>query len=86
VRSEELKGEVVMSELKERESLLTQEKITRRDLYVECQRIVCDEGGVVIPLFANWVEAASEKLKFENPAGNWEMDGQRAPERWWFEA
>jgi peptide/nickel transport system substrate-binding protein len=55
-------------------------------LYVECQRIVCDEGGVVIPLFAHWVEAASEKLKFENPAGNWEMDGQRAPERWWFEA
>jgi peptide/nickel transport system substrate-binding protein len=74
-----------MSELKERESLLTQGKITRRELYVECQRIVRDEGGVVIPLFANWVEAASDKLKFENPAGNWEMDGQRAPERWWFE-
>ncbi|NIQ39367.1 MAG: twin-arginine translocation signal domain-containing protein [Proteobacteria bacterium] len=58
----------------------------RRELYVECQRIVRDEGGVVIPMFANWIEAVSEKLRFENPAGNWEMDGYRAAERWWFES
>ena len=56
------------------------------ELYAECQRIVRDEGGVVIPVFANWIEAATNKLKIENPAGNWEMDGQRAPERWWFES
>jgi peptide/nickel transport system substrate-binding protein len=53
---------------------------------MECQRIVRDEGGVVIPVFANWIEAATTKLKIENSAGNWEMDGQRAPERWWFES
>jgi peptide/nickel transport system substrate-binding protein len=58
----------------------------RRELYVECQRIVRDEGGVVIPMFANWIEAASEKLRFENPAGNMGMDGSRAAERWWFES
>ncbi|NIQ38026.1 MAG: twin-arginine translocation signal domain-containing protein [Proteobacteria bacterium] len=58
----------------------------RRELYLECQRIVRDEGGVIIPVFANWIEAASEKLRFENPAGNWEMDGLRASERWWFES
>ncbi|NIO05563.1 MAG: hypothetical protein GTN74_13430 [Proteobacteria bacterium] len=55
-------------------------------MYVECQRIVRDEGGVVIPMFANWIEAASEKLRFENPAGNLGMDGSRAAERWWFES
>lgn len=58
----------------------------RRELYVECQRIVRDEGAVVIPVFANNIEAASQKLRFENVAGNWEMDGHRAAERWWFES
>jgi peptide/nickel transport system substrate-binding protein len=56
----------------------------RRELYVECQRIVRDEGGVVIPVFKDYVEAASVKLKFDKVAGNWEQDGQRCSERWWF--
>ena len=58
----------------------------RHELYVECQRIVRDEGGVIIPLFGNWIEAATNKLRIENPAGNWEMDGHRCAERWWFES
>jgi hypothetical protein len=35
-------------------------------------------------MIANMVDAASTKLKFENPAGNWELDGMRVCERWWF--
>jgi peptide/nickel transport system substrate-binding protein len=58
----------------------------RRELYVECQKIIRDEGGVVIPLFANNIEGATRKVRFEKPAGNWEMDGHRAAERWWFES
>lgn len=58
----------------------------RYELYVECQRIVRDEGAVIIPLFANNIEAASQKLRFENVAGNWEMDGHRSAERWWFKS
>ncbi len=58
----------------------------RHELYVECQRILSLEGGVIIPMFVNIVEAASNRLKINNPAGNWEMDGFRAAERWWFEA
>lgn len=58
----------------------------RRELYVECQRILNLEGGVIIPMFANIVEAASNRLIINNPAGNWEMDGFRAAERWWFES
>ena len=57
----------------------------RHELYVECQKIVRDEGGVVIPMFANHIEAANNKVRFEQPAGNWELDGNRAGERWWFE-
>jgi peptide/nickel transport system substrate-binding protein len=58
----------------------------RHELYVECQKIVRDEGGVVIPMFANHIEAANNKIRFEQPAGNWELDGNRAGERWWFES
>jgi len=56
----------------------------RRDMYVECQQIVSDEGATPIPMFALQLSAASAKLGFENPAANWEFDGFRLPERWWF--
>ena len=68
--------------LKEARAELDETK--RGEMYVEMQRILRDEGGVVIPLFGNWIEAANDKLRFENPAGNWEMDGQKCAERWWF--
>lgn len=57
----------------------------RGSMYREMQSLVRDEGGVVIPMIANMVDAASTKVKFENPAGNQELDGMRAVERWWFE-
>jgi len=70
--------------LKEARAELNEAK--RHEMYFEMQRIVHDEGGVVIPVFANNIEVASQKVKLENPAGNWEMDGHRAAERWWFES
>jgi peptide/nickel transport system substrate-binding protein len=56
----------------------------RRELYVECQQIVRDEGATAVPAFALQLSAASKKLGFENPAANWEFDGFRLAERWWF--
>jgi peptide/nickel transport system substrate-binding protein len=56
----------------------------RRELYVECQSIVRDEGATVVTAFALQLSAASKKLGFENPAANWEFDGFRVAERWWF--
>jgi peptide/nickel transport system substrate-binding protein len=70
--------------LKEARAELNEAK--RHEMYFEMQKIVHDEGGVVIPVFANNIEVANQKVKFENPAGNWEMDGHRAAERWWFES
>jgi peptide/nickel transport system substrate-binding protein len=58
----------------------------RRDMYVEMQRIVRDEGGSVIPLFPSDIMAATTKLKYENVAANIEMDGGKLGERWWFES
>ena len=56
----------------------------RRSMYFEMQQIVSDEGGVVVPMFANYVIAMSDKVKHGTLAGNWDMDGQKFMERWWF--
>ncbi len=57
----------------------------RRDMYVEMQTIVRDEGGVVIPMFANWVMGTSDAVATpEKIAGNWVLDGEKNHERWWF--
>lgn len=60
------------------------EEAKRTEMYFEMQRIVHDEGGVIIPLFANNIEVARKNVGFKNPAGNWELDGHRCAERWWF--
>lgn len=57
----------------------------RREMYGEMQRIVRDEGFTVIPMFANYVMAANERVQTPETIGsNWTMDGFRAVERWWF--
>ncbi len=64
-------------------SELDEEK--RRDMYVEMQRLVRDEGSTVIPMFANYVMAHSDAVETPEVIGaNWTMDGFRAVERWWF--
>ncbi|MEM7224796.1 MAG: ABC transporter substrate-binding protein [Pseudomonadota bacterium] len=57
----------------------------RRDIYVEMQRIVHDEGGAVIPLFMSYVSAVNDKVQLpEQMASNWGFDGEKAAERWWY--
>jgi peptide/nickel transport system substrate-binding protein len=58
----------------------------RKQMYGEMQRIVSDEGGAVIPIFSDYVDAANIKLRFGDLSSNWQLDGARAPERWWFES
>jgi peptide/nickel transport system substrate-binding protein len=59
--------------------------VKRRAIYVEMQRILSDEGGAVIPMFQSYVQAASDKLHLpEIMANNWELDGEKCYERWWF--
>ncbi len=57
----------------------------RAQIYAQMQQIVRDEGGVVIPMFANFLDARTEAVATpEQIASNLELDGQRAMERWWF--
>ena len=56
----------------------------RREMYHEMQRLVSDEGGVVIPVFNNYIHAISDKVAHDaDMAANWANDGQRYIERWW---
>ncbi|HEX9771756.1 MAG TPA: ABC transporter substrate-binding protein [Kiloniellales bacterium] len=56
----------------------------RREMYVEMQKIVSDEGGVVIPVFNNYVFAMSKKVEHGPMSSSWANDGQKGMERWWF--
>ena len=57
----------------------------RRDMYVEMQRLVSDEGGVVVPVFNNYVHAVANKVAHgPDLATNWANDGHKYLERWWF--
>lgn len=56
----------------------------RRQMYWDMQEIVHNEGGSVVPLFANYVFARHDKLAHGDLASNWDVDGMRFIERWWF--
>jgi peptide/nickel transport system substrate-binding protein len=56
----------------------------RREQYYEMQQILRDEGGVLVPMFANYVQAVSNKIANPDTVGNlWQMDNARMAERWW---
>ena len=55
----------------------------RRQMYWEMQDIDANQGGVVIPMFANWVFRVSDKIALpDQMASNWDLDGERWMERW----
>jgi len=57
----------------------------RRSIYVEMQQIVSNEGGVALPLFLSDVMAINDKIGHPEQLGNnWELDGMKNAERWWF--
>jgi peptide/nickel transport system substrate-binding protein len=56
----------------------------RAEMYAEMQQLVHDDGGVVVLVFNNYVAAHAKTLAHEEIAPNWEADGLRLAERWWF--
>ena len=57
----------------------------RRAQYHEMQALMSAEGGTVIPMYANYVDAHSTKLANSGTIGNvFQMDSSRLMERWWF--
>jgi peptide/nickel transport system substrate-binding protein len=60
------------------------DEVRKKELYFELQRIINEEGGSVIPMFGNYVFAASNKLAHGDLRGDRDLDGQKFCERWWF--
>ncbi|WP_106746616.1 ABC transporter substrate-binding protein [Yoonia maritima] len=57
---------------------------TRRDQYGEMQQILSTEGGALVPMFANYVQAVNNRIASPDVVGNlWQMDNCRMAERWW---
>ena len=55
----------------------------RKGQYFEMQQILRDEGGVIIPMFANYVQAVNNRIHSPETVGNlWQMDNGRMAERW----
>jgi peptide/nickel transport system substrate-binding protein len=55
----------------------------RRGMYEEMQRILRDEGGAVVPMFANAIDARTDKVAHGKVSGITPLDGRRLIERWW---
>lgn len=59
----------------------------RRELLWECQAILSEDGGMIAPVWADYIDAKTSKISTpEEVAGDWDLDGSRASERWWFNA
>ncbi len=57
----------------------------RRTMYAECQRLINDDGGAIVAMFANYIEGLSKRVAHDKDvAANWQLDGSKAAERWWF--
>ncbi len=57
----------------------------RGEMYHEMQAITRTDGGTIVPMYANYVDAHSTKLARPDKIGNlWQMDSSRITERWWF--
>ncbi len=57
----------------------------RKDMYWECQRLLHEDGGIVVWGFTNYLHGLRDNVMHpEKVAGNWTLDGCKSAERWWF--
>jgi len=57
----------------------------RAEMYREMALLARNDGGTIIPFFNNFVYARRANVqRGESLAASWELDGARAPSRWWF--
>ena len=56
----------------------------RAGMYAEMQQLLHDDGGLINLMFNSYVEAHGKNLGHNKVAANWQLDGMRIAERWWF--
>ena len=59
----------------------------RAAMYAEAQMLIRDDGGAIVPMFANYIMGLSNKIGHaDDVAANWSLDGSHSAERWWFDS
>ena len=52
--------------------------------YADAQAILRDDGGLIAPVFADFLDGKRTDVMHGELASDWELDGCRCSERWWF--
>lgn len=64
----------------------TLDEAKRKEMYGEMQRLIHEESGAVIPMFANYVWATKATVAHQDELSTkGDLDGFRCIERWWFQ-
>jgi peptide/nickel transport system substrate-binding protein len=57
----------------------------RKEQYWEAQKLLQDDGGAIVAMWASFIHAHSKGLAHDDKvAANWISDGNKVAERWWF--
>lgn len=56
----------------------------RAGMYAELQNLVAEDGGALVLMFNNLVNVHSDKLAHGPVAPNYDVDGMKIAQRWWF--
>ena len=55
----------------------------RAAMYAEMQALCRDDAGEIIPMFSNFIDGKSDKIRHGKLANNRFLDGWKVVERWW---
>ena len=64
----------------------TLDPATRTALYGDCLRLIAEEGGALIPMFIDHIEAGSRRVQGWKPSAIFDLMGQRIGEKVWLPA
>jgi peptide/nickel transport system substrate-binding protein len=56
----------------------------RAQMYADLQNLLAEDGGAMVLMFNNFVNAHSVKLGHAAIAPNYDVDGMKITQRWWF--
>jgi peptide/nickel transport system substrate-binding protein len=68
-----------------REARAVLDTAKRKEMYATLQQMISDEGGAMIPMFGDYLDAVSTKLKGVTPHPMFNLMGARMAERVWLE-
>ncbi|MEW6631561.1 MAG: ABC transporter substrate-binding protein [Pseudomonadota bacterium] len=67
-----------------KQARVEQDQPKRTEMYAALQKQAADESGDLIPFFMNNLYARQKNVMANTEAGNFQLDGLRMAERWWF--